>query len=132
MAERGEKRRFLRIGRNVPIEVNRLSYPVDESLARTGEGRDVSGGGMRFWVPVPYEPRARLTLKIAIPDFAGYRDGGLDGDDAPAALSAVAEVVWCRMAEKGEGFDVGIRFVDIAAADYRALKRFLGKPESGS
>lgn len=118
-----DKRRFLRIGRNVPIEVNRLSYPIDDSAAQGGHGRDVSGGGMRFWVPVPYEPRARLTLRVSIPDFSKFKSGLSDGDGS--ALSAVAEVVWCKRAEKGEGYDVGIRFVDIAAEDYRALRRFL-------
>lgn len=113
MTEAGDKRRFLRIGRNVPIEVNRLSYPVDDSTSQGGQGRDVSGGGMRFWVPVPYEPRARLMLSIGIP-------GG-------SSLSAVAEAVWCKRAEKGEGYDVGIRFVDMAAEDYRTLKRFIEK-----
>ncbi|MBI5844342.1 MAG: PilZ domain-containing protein [Deltaproteobacteria bacterium] len=115
MVKAGDKRRFLRIGRDVPIEVNRLSYPVDDSTSQGGQGRDVSGGGMKFWVPVPYEPRARLMLSIRIPG---------EGVDAPA-LSAVAEVVWCMRAERREGYEVGIRFVDMAAEDYRTLKRFI-------
>ena len=126
-----DKRRFLRIGREVPIEVNRLSYPVDESTAQDGRGKDVSGVGMRFWVPVPYEPRARLMLKIGIPDFAGYRNSTPVEDGPAPALSAIAEVVWCKTAEKAGGYEVGIRFVDIAADDYRALKRFLESPEGG-
>lgn len=127
MTEAGDKRRFLRIGRNVPIDVNRLSYPVDDSTSQGGQGRDVSGGGMRFWVPVPYEPRARLLLSIRIP---GGDRGGTGADGGPA-LSAVAEVVWCKRAEKGEGYDVGIRFVDMAAEDYRTLKRFIEKSADG-
>ena len=130
MAEVGDKRRFLRIGRNVPIDVNRLSYPVDESTAQGGEGRDVSGGGMRFWVPVPYEPRARLMITIKIQGFRLLRgEAGADSSEE-TALSAVAEVVWCKTSDSGQGFDVGIRFVDMAAADYKALKRFLESANS--
>ena len=107
------------------MEVSRLSYPVDSAAARPGRGKDMSGGGMRFSGPVPYEPRARLTVTLSIPGFRRFRGEAQDGDAADPAISAVAEVVWCREAQDGQGFDVGIRFVDISAEDYRALKRYL-------
>lgn len=117
-----EKRKFPRVPGRVAIEVSPLLRPLDAVLGKLASATDLSGGGLCFVGPEEYPPGTRLSLRLRLP---GIRALAGAAPEPPRSIRAIAEAVWSRPDPEGQGFSVGIRFLDIYEADYRALTSFL-------
>lgn len=75
--------------------------------------RDISLGGMRVFSDERFTVGSRLDLDVLLPDTSTVR--------------CWAEVVWLVELDAGApaGFDVGLRFTDMAAADIQRLAAVL-------
>ncbi|MEW5734228.1 MAG: PilZ domain-containing protein [Thermodesulfobacteriota bacterium] len=117
-----DKRKFPRVPGRVAIQVNPLVRSLDRSAGALASAKDISGSGMCFQGGDAYAPGTRLSLSIRLP---GSRGNAASAPEPPSAIQAIAVVVWCRPEEETQDFSVGIRFVDIYEADYRALTSYL-------
>lgn len=80
------------------IEVVRRGAKADDAIMRC-EAVDVSVGGLRLHVPAAIE--AGSTLNLAVPM-----------DDWKENLELVGEARWCRPADEGDGYWMGLELKD--------------------
>ena len=122
-----EKRAYPRIPRQADLEVIRLSFPLSEGPGDPGVGRDIGGGGACIHVPHPFEPGTTLSLTIGLKGWTSHRKphSRLVDMANEAPLAAIVEVVWCRETRDGDGWDMGVKFVNVWEDDHKALLRYL-------
>ena len=86
-------RQYIRHPSDIPIKYSLCEMVLDE-----GEYlKNISQGGLCFNSKVAVSPDARITIEIPISN---------------PVFSAVGVVVWCKQVD--HGFDVGVRFLDMA------------------
>jgi hypothetical protein len=106
-----DRRKFPRI--NAPV----FCRPVGKQLFGRRGIADVSLGGMRLYADEAPAPSDRFELELFLPD--------------QTELTCHVEVVWVDKLPPGSpaGFDVGVKFVEIAEADRARLSAVLKKEE---
>ncbi|OQX23186.1 MAG: hypothetical protein BWK80_27345 [Desulfobacteraceae bacterium IS3] len=121
------KRKFPRIDKKIPVEVNRLCYPLPLDPGESCVCKNISAGGVCFTISNSYEPGAVLSLKISIPGWQGYKKpfSFLVDIASESPLTAIGEVVWCRQHSESSDYEIGIKFLNIYEDDYRALIKYL-------
>lgn len=122
-----EKRNYPRLPAEIPVEVNELSYPLPTEWGGSGTGKDISGGGIAFISNVRYTPETVLSMKVMIKGLQGYKKPHsvlLDVSDEPF-LTVIGKVVWCRPAQTGSAYEMGVQFLDVYEDDHRALIKYL-------
>ncbi|MFP4477612.1 MAG: PilZ domain-containing protein [Desulfatibacillaceae bacterium] len=129
-----ERRKYPRISGNISIQITDTFNPetgdyaaADEKTEDGTPSKDISAGGMCFFSASRLEPRTRLNLKIKIEGWAAStsRRMSLPIDVSKVPLMAMGEVVWCRAADGGDGYEVGVKFIDIFEDDHKVLKKYL-------
>ena len=113
MTERVDRRQFRRMKAAV------LARPVG-ALAHGRPHRpvnDISLGGLRVFADDAHVQGERIEMEVLFGE----------GDSA----TFVAEVAWVEELPKGAParFDVGLRYLDVAASDLDRLAKVLGNPE---
>jgi hypothetical protein len=123
----GDKRKYPRIPKEIPVEVQILTYPLPDKSTETAHSKDISRMGLCFLSEVFHEPGNILSLKIGLQGLAGYKrpHSRLVDLSEPEPLSVIGEVVWCHASNEGRAFEVGIRFVNVYEDDERALANYL-------
>lgn len=94
-----EHRRFPRIPTANTVLVTRVGEEVKDRFGRT---RTMGLGGCGFIADETLELGSLVHLMVAV---------------RPRAVQAQGRVVYCNEREDGEGFDVGVEFVDISPDD---------------
>ena len=120
-------REFPRLSKEVAVEVAELSYPLSAAAREVARSKDISPKGVCFASSSAFDPGTILTLKVNLLGWQRHKKNlavVLDDREIGRALSALAEVVWCRPAAEGD-HEVGVKFVNIPDDDYQALKRTL-------
>ncbi|MFP4475450.1 MAG: PilZ domain-containing protein [Desulfatibacillaceae bacterium] len=124
---RQDNRQFPRIDKDVPINITRVVWPVPRTPEATGQGVNISAGGICLAAPVAYRPGEVLSLEINLPGLVDHKKPHslfVDASSVPP-LTAVGEVVWCRDCGDGASWEIGLRFVDIYEDDRNTLNRYL-------
>jgi hypothetical protein len=123
-----EQRAYPRIPKEVPIEIQKVEYPLADGAGEMGVGKDIADNGICFETRTEFEPETLLSLKISLPGWQHHKRNVtsiLDDTAAAAPLTAIAEVVWSKKLSSGEGFNVGVKFLDVYEDDFNALKKYL-------
>ena len=122
-----DKRKFPRISRNIDIEISQLIFPLSNAVVKKGASVDIGINGIRFTTSEPYEPQTILNLKICIIGWEGFKKpfSKIVDLSSDACLTAVGEVMWCNKNAENDGYELGVKFMNIYEDDYKALMRYL-------
>jgi hypothetical protein len=123
-----EKRAYDRIPEEVAVEARQIVYPPENAADHQGLGQNISAGGICFTSATPFPQGELLSLRIRLTGWQRHKRSYaavIDDDLAIAPLTAVTRVAWSRPRADGQGYDIGVTFVDIYPDDYQALKRYL-------
>jgi hypothetical protein len=105
MEEGHEKRRFQRVGVQVPLKFRETM--AQPSVYRGAQVRDVSLGGVRFRTKSFLPRDTSLIVEFHLPE-------------SNRAIRAISRVSWLKSLPSGHRFDVGSEFVEMTASE-RAL-----------
>ena len=105
-----ERRRFIRVDLS-PIEVRCQAVGQDD-VTIFHVMKDLSQGGIRFFVNERFSPGTMLELELVLPDEA-------------SPIQAQAEVVWCARVQGHGPHEVGCRFTQIDPVDRGKLIRLV-------
>ena len=108
-----ERRLFRRLAHTYAMEYGPLSAMVDRRELRAGQIENISGTGVLFWAPEPFEPGSQLFLRVFIP---GWSRPACTALPVPATgstmhLQTVVEVVRSQPHPDHEGYLVGVQFL---------------------
>lgn len=123
-----EKRNDPRIPREIPLEIQQITYPPVQTPPENGTVVDIGSGGIRFLSTRSYDPQSVLQLTIHLQGWQRHKKSVaalLDAQAAAAPLSAVAEVKWSERGAFPGTWVTGVRFTDIYDDDYQALEKHL-------
>ena len=123
-----DKRVYSRIPSRFTISATKLEYPFTESPSVPATSRDVAEGGISFISADNYPTNALLSLRIDLKGWRRYAKNVraiVDDAVAKAPLTAVAEVVWSKAFSEGEGYEIGVKFINIDKDDYNAFQKYL-------
>lgn len=104
-----EKRRQPRFNIDLPIEYSRIDSPI----GHTGQGLNISEGGLLIYFPEQMDLSQYLRLKFFLPSGSEI-----------STIETLVEVVWMEIHLEGD-YRAGVRFVDISLEDMTKLKNFL-------
>jgi len=116
------------ISKEVPIEVQKVSYPLRKESGEMAVAKDIANNGICFEVPSELATKTLLSLKIGLPGWQHHKKNVtaiVDDAAAAAPLTAIAEVVWSKKLSSGKGYSIGVKFLDIYEDDFNALKNYL-------
>ena len=105
-----DKRRYFRLKSPIHIEFRPQGI---NGLFISAEGKDVSGGGIRFLSNYPLELGQRLEMLVEVPIFP-YLD-----------VSVFGEVVRLEKLKNIDGCQVGVRFLDIDPIGRKRLFKYI-------
>ena len=122
-----DRRCFLRIPKELSVEVRKLYSPLSEEPEEIGSTKNISGGGISLNVLRSYELKTLLGLKIEMVGWKEYKRQLSKIVDifSEDTITAVGEVVWYRELPDGRGYETGIKFVDIREDDYHSFIKYL-------
>ena len=125
------QRNFPRLPKAVPVTISKLEYPFIAAEDQSGQLKNIAEGGICFTSVTGYEPGTRLSLKITLKGWRRHLKSVtaiLDdtaATTATAPLTAIAEVTWISPLPNGNGYEIGVKFLDIYEDEYRALRKYL-------
>lgn len=122
-----ERRKYRRIPKEVTVEANRLTYPIDEREFSRGKSKNLSQGGVLLQLIEEYEPGTLLQLRITLPGWRKSHPGFIRvmEDSIGSPFIAICEVV--RSQRRGESYETAAKFINIDQDDFRALEGYLAK-----
>ena len=123
-----DQRVYSRIPSNFTVMATQLEYPFTEAQEVAASARDIAEGGISFVSPYSYAPQSLVSLKIEMKGWQRHAKGVrviVDDAAAKAPLTAVAEVVWSKPLSEGEGYEVGVKFINIDKDDLKAFHKYL-------
>lgn len=126
-----DKRDYPRLPKEVPVTIAKLEYPLSTEADESGTLKNIAKGGIGLTVANAYEPGIRLSLKINLKGWRRYVKSVASiiddsaGTVAVTPLTAIAEVVWTNPSPDGDGYEIGVKFLDIYEDEYNALKKYL-------
>ncbi|MDL2272769.1 PilZ domain-containing protein [Desulfovibrio sp. OttesenSCG-928-I05] len=122
------KRAYQRLPRPYPVEVAKLSFPMNKSGVIETTCCDISKGGLS--VEAPSSSLAvgdTCQLKVLIPTLNKYSSSFFKvyENDAEQYFNALGEVAWIKPI--GGRRLMGFRFVNVVAEQSQALERLIQK-----
>ncbi|MBN2372203.1 PilZ domain-containing protein [bacterium] len=105
-----DKRRYVRLKKPIRIEFRPTG---NDGLFISAEGKDVSGGGVRFFSRYPLELGQNIEILIEVPIFP-YLD-----------TTAYGEVVRMERLKNAEGCQVGVRFLEMDHIGRKRLFKYI-------
>lgn len=127
---RDDVREYPRLQREVRVELQTLSYPLPTGPGEVTTSKDISAAGICCVSDTAFEPGTLLTAEIHLPGWQRHKTSlsvRLDPKAMTRPLSVVAEVVWTRALEDSHGFEIGIKFQNVAEDDLHAIRRVLDR-----
>jgi hypothetical protein len=106
-----EKRRHQRAKVSLPLKISSFKGGT-VSLLGSSAASDISEGGISSHVPQFVQMAKRLMLEMDIP-----------GTQTPAR--AIAKVAWIGKESDGEGYRVGLQFLDSDKKDKETLAKYM-------
>lgn len=120
-----EKRQYRRIPIGATVNLQELSFQKEGDAARTAY-KDVSVGGLLVESDQPLPLGTLLKLEIKVPGWGKHQHRfGPPGEGDLRPLVAVGEVVRIEKMDGEEGFELGVKFLNVYPDDLAALVRFI-------
>jgi hypothetical protein len=107
MKEQSEKRRFQRVGIQLPLKFRETM--AQPPIYRGAQVRDVSIGGVRFRTENFIPRDTSLIVEFTLPE-------------STRTIRAISRVSWLRSLPSGERFEVGSEFVEMTASERDLLE----------
>jgi len=122
-----ERRKYRRIPKEVTVEANRLTYPVDDCEFSRGNSKNLAQGGVLLQLLEEFEPGTLLQVRITLPGWRKSHPGFIRvmEDSIGSPFIAICEVV--RSEQRGEIYETAAKFINIDQDDFRALEGYLAK-----
>ena len=124
-------RECTRIPKEIQIEVKKIEYPLSDESEENGISKDIAKQGICFTTPTRYEPGKMLSLNMKINGWHRHRKGlkailsnELSETDL---LTVIAEVIWAKTSTDSNGFDIGVKFINVYEDDMIALEKYFSE-----
>ena len=121
-------RECTRIPKEIQIEIKKVEYPLSDKSEEDGISKDIAKQGICFTTPTQYKPGEMLSLNMKINGWHRHRKGlktilsnELSETDL---LTVIAEVIWAKASTNSNGYDVGVKFINIYEDDMIALEKY--------
>lgn len=124
-------RECTRLPRGIQLEIKKLEYPLSNDFGEKGTTRNIAKQGVCFTVPSCYEPGEILSLSMKLKGWHRHRKGLTailnDKLSKTDVLTVIAEVIWSKASTAINGYDIGVKFVNIYEDDMNALEIYFSK-----
>ena len=124
-------RECTRIPRGVHIEIKKLEYPVSNESGENGTTRNIAKRGICFSTPTQYKSGETLSISIRLKGWHRHRKGltAILNDELSKTdvLTVIAEVIWSKKSVRVNGYDMGVKFVNVYEDDLIALEKYFSR-----
>ena len=124
-------RECTRIPRGVHIEIKKLEYPVSNESGENATTRNIAKRGICFTAPTQYKAGETLSINIRLKGWHRHRKGltAILNDELSKTdvLTVIAEVMWSKKSAGVNGYDIGVKFVNVYEDDLIALEKYFSR-----
>jgi len=117
-----------RIPKEIQIEVKKIEYPISNEPGEDGTTRDIACQGICFTTANQYDTGTTLSLNMIINGWHRHRKGlkAILSDELSEAdmLTVIAEVKWSKASADNNGYDTGVKFINVYEDDMIALEKY--------
>ena len=121
-------RECTRIPKEIQIEVKKIEYPLSNEPGDYGTTKDIAKQGICFTTATQYEAGETLSLNMKINGWHRHRKGLktiLSNEISEAdMLTVIAEVIWTKKSDDKQGYDIGVKFINVYEDDMIALEKY--------
>ena len=124
-------RECTRIPKEVLIEIKKLEYPLSNESGEKSSTRNIAKHGICFSAPTQYKHGETLSIIIRLKGWHRHRKGltailnnELSKTDT---LTVIAEVMWSKKSDRINGYDTGVKFVNVYEDDIIALEKYFSR-----
>lgn len=125
-----DQRKYPRLSKQVDVKAKKLAYPFPKGHEKKGTLKNIGENGVCFNTGEPFKTDDILSLEIKLTGWQHHKNtvaNVLDDNHMSAPLTAVVQVMWSIANPDGNGFEVGVKFLDLYEDDLKALKKHLEK-----
>lgn len=120
-----DRRQYRRIPIGASVNFQELSFQKDSETLRTSY-RDVSVGGLLVHSETEVPLGTLLKLECRVPGWGKHIHAfAAPGEAELKPLVAVGQVVRLEKLEEGQGFELGVKFLNVYPDDLSALMKFI-------
>jgi len=124
-------RECARIPRGFLIDVKKLEYPLSNESGEKSTTRNIARRGICFSSPTLYKPGETLSINIRLKGWHRHRKGltAILNDELSKTdmLTVIAEVMWSKRSAGINGFDIGVKFINVYEDDLVALEKYFSR-----
>ena len=124
-------RECTRIPRGVLIETKKLEYPLSDEPGEKSTTRNIAKRGICFCTSTLYKPGETLSINIRLKGWHRHRKGltAILNDELSKTdtLTVIAEVMWSKKSPAINGYDTGVKFINVYEDDLIALEKYFSK-----
>ena len=124
-------RECTRIPKGVHIEIKKIEYPLSNDPGEKGTTRNIAKHGICFTAPTQYKTGETLSLSIKLTGWHRHRKGltAVLNDELSKTdiLTVIAEVIWSKKSTSINGYDIGVKFINVYEDDMAALEEYFSK-----
>ena len=131
LQDKNSSRKCSRIPRGVQLEIKKLEYPLSNEFGETATSRNIAKHGICFTAPTRYGPGEILSLSMKLNGWHRHRKGLTailnDKLSKTDVLTVIAEVIWAKTSAASNGYDIGVKFINIYEDDVTALEKYFSR-----
>lgn len=124
-------RECTRIPKCVLIEIKKLKYPLSNESGEKSTTRNIAKRGICFSASTHYKQGETLSINIRLKGWHRHRKGltAILNDELSKTdvLTVIAEVMWSKKSSAINGYDIGVKFINIYDDDLIALEKYFSK-----
>ena len=124
-------RECTRIPKGVHIEIKKLEYPLSNKSGEKSTTRNIAKRGICFCATTQYKPGETLSINIRLKGWHRHRKGltAILNDELSKTdvLTVIAEVMWSKKSATINGYDTGVKFINVYEDDLIALEKYFSK-----
>jgi len=121
-------RECTRIPRGVEIEIKKLEYPLSNESGEKSTTRNIAKRGICFSASTQYKAGETLSINIRLKGWHRHRKGltAILNDELSQTdvLTVIAEVMWSKESTAINGYDTGVKFINVYEDDLTALEKY--------
>jgi PilZ domain len=122
-----EKRTTQRVSKEVKVETNRLTYPLNDDDISSGTTKNLSREGALLKLNDGYDNKTLLQIRITLPGWRKSHPGFIRvyEDSIGSPFTAICEVI--RSKKSGDAFETAVKFINVDIDDLQGLNGYLEK-----
>lgn len=127
MDSSNERREYVRMPKNIRVDLSRFAYPLNAQRIHTVECINISAGGLLLQSPQKFETGEKVQVRIYMPRLNKFHPSYFKVFESTEGQNVLAIGEIARSEEKIplSKYELGIRFVDVYEDDWRALYQLL-------